>query len=215
MLPGLFMPWPLKRLYLQMAFGWSLHRSSRIGCSIVLADRVVLEEGARIGHFNIIMPIGLLHIGPKASLGYFNKIIGGQKVPGFSSEHERMSALIIEEHAAVTRDHIIDCSNTVRIGRFTTFAGYRSQILTHSPDLSRSAQTTRPVTIGAYCFIGTGTILLYGSEVPDYSIVSAGSVYSGSGDGSYAIYAGNLAKRVKSVPQDLDYFTRTVGRFKE
>jgi len=214
MLPGLIMPWVLKRLYLQLVLGWKLHRRSRIGFSLILADKVVLEEGAWIGHFNLVMPVGLLHLHRHASLGFFNKIIGAQQVPGFSSEPDRVSALIIEEHAAVTRDHIIDCSNTVEIGRFTTFAGYRSQILTHSPDLSRSTQVTRAVRIGAYCFVGTGSVVLYGSQIPDYSIVSAGSVFSGSGEGGYAIYAGNPAKPVKAVARDLDYFTRTIGRFK-
>jgi acetyltransferase-like isoleucine patch superfamily enzyme len=214
MLPTLLMPWSLKRLYLRHVFGWQLHRKSRIGFSIVIADQVVLEEGAWIGHFNLVMPIGLLHLHRQASLGYYNRVVGAQGGGSYPNEPDRVSALVIEQHSAITRHHIIDCSNTVRIGSFTIFAGFRSQILTHSPDLATSSQTTRPVTIGSYCFIGTGSIVLQGSQIPDCSIVSAGSVFSGGGGPSHHIYAGNPARPVKPLPPDYDYFNRKVGRLK-
>jgi acetyltransferase-like isoleucine patch superfamily enzyme len=207
------MPWPLRRRFLQATLRWKLHPRSRIGLSLILADQVVLEEGAWIGHFNLIMPVGLVHLHAHASLGHMNRIGGAQRTPTFSAETDRQSALIIEEHAAVTRSHIIDCCNTVTIGRFATFAGYRSQILTHSPDLTRSTQTTRPVRIGAYTFVGTGCIVLYGADLPDYSILSAGSVLTRKGEETHRIYSGNPAVPVKELPRDLHYFNRTVGRF--
>jgi acetyltransferase-like isoleucine patch superfamily enzyme len=207
------LPWTLRRRLLQAAFGWKLHPKSRIGLSLVLADHVVLEENASIGHFNRIMPVGLVHLHAHASLGHFNNVGGAQRTAMFAAETERRSALIMEEHAAVTRHHIIDCTNTVTIGRFSTFAGYRSQILTHSPDFARSTQTTRPVRIGAYCFVGTGCIVLYGAELPDCSILSAGSVLTRPGEETHRIYSGNPAMPVKELPADLHYFHRTVGRF--
>jgi acetyltransferase-like isoleucine patch superfamily enzyme len=140
-------------------------------------------------------------------------VVGAQKTSLYSAETERRSALIIEEHAAVTRHHMVDCSNTVTIGRFATFAGYGSQILTHSPDLATSTQGTRPVRIGAYCFTGTGCIVLYGSELPDFSILSAGSVLTRQCSESYRLYSGNPAAPVKELPADLHYFHRTTGRF--
>ena len=179
-----FLPWPLQRLVLRALLGWKLHPTSRIGMSLILADRVVLEEGARIGHLQPISPIGLLHLERFAVLGHGNIVGGGQRSPNYREEPDRVSALILEEHAAVTRHHILDCSNTIVIGRFTTFAGYRSQILTHSPDFSRSHQTTRPVRIGSYCFVGTGSIILFGSELPDFCFLGAGSVLSGKPEGN-------------------------------
>jgi len=213
-LPTLLMPWPLKRLYLRRLFGWHLHRKSRIGFSIILADKVVLEEGAWIGHFNLVMPIGLLNLNRHASLGFYNRVVGSQRGGGYPNQPERVSALLIEEHSSITRHHIIDCTNTVRIGRFTIFAGFRSQILTHSPDFASSAQTTRPVEIGSYCFVGTGSIVLQGSRVPDCSIVSAGSVFGSDNGPTHYIYAGNPAQPVKPLPPDYDYFNREVGRLK-
>lgn len=214
MLPTLIMPWPLKRHYLRHVFGWKLHRKSRIGFAIVLADKVVMEEGAWIGHFNLVMTIGLLHLHRHSSLGFYNRVVGTQRGGGYPNQQDRLSALIIEEHSSVTRSHIIDCTNTVRIGSFTIFAGFRSQILTHSPDFACSSQTTRPVKIGSRCFIGTGSIVLQGSRIPDCSIISAGSVFSGDGGPTHHIYAGSPAQPVKSLPSDYDYFNRKVGRLK-
>jgi acetyltransferase-like isoleucine patch superfamily enzyme len=207
------MPWPIRRRLLQIAYGWKLHPRSRIGFSLILADHVILEEGAWIGHLNLIMPLGLVHLQAYASLGHLNRVVGIQQTPAYSAEIDRRSALIIEEHSAITRSHMLDCSNTVTIGRFTTVAGYHSQILTHSPDFTRSAQTTRPVRIGAYSFVGTGCIILYGAELPDCSVLSAGSVLTRKGEQTHHIYSGNPAKPVKELPQDLHYFHRTVGRF--
>jgi acetyltransferase-like isoleucine patch superfamily enzyme len=207
------LPWPLRRLLLRGLLGWRLHPTSHIGLSVILADHVVLEEGARIGRFNLIMPVGLVHLHAYATLGHSNRLGAAQRTEMYLSEPDRRSALIIEEHAAVTRGHLIDCSNTITIGRFTTFAGYNSQILTHSPDLASSTQHTRPVRIGAYCFVGTGCIVLYGAELPDYSVLSAGSVLTRKCEETHRIYSGNPAVAVKELPADLHYFHRTVGRF--
>jgi serine acetyltransferase len=210
---AVLMPRGLKRRYLQAVFGWKLHPKSRIGFSLVFADHVVLDERARIGHFNLIMPVGLVHLHAHATLGHLNYVGGAQRTGLYSSEADRRSALIVEEHAAVTRRHIIDCSNTITIGPFATFAGCHSQILTHSPDFASSTQRTRPVRIGAYCFVGTGCIILYGAELPDYSILSAGSVLTRKCEETHRIYSGNPAVAVKELPANLHYFHRTVGRF--
>lgn len=205
------LPWPLRRALYQGALGWQLHPTSRIGLSIVLADHVILEAGARIGRSNLISPIGLLHLGPHASIGHGNRIVGQQRAAIYSAEPDRRSALILQEHAALTRSHIVDCTNTVTIGRFTIVAGYHSQILTHSPDFELARQTSQPVHIGEYCFVGTGSIVLFGVTIPDHCIVSAGSVFIKSQTEPYQIYAGNPAGPIKGLSPDMAFFTRSVG----
>ena len=206
-----FLPWPARRWLFQAALGWSLDKTSRIGRSVVLADKVVLKAHARISNGNLVSPIGLLELGPYATIGRGNRIVGAQKTRSYSAETDRRSALILSDHAALTRSHIVDCTNTVTIGRFSIFAGYRSQILTHSPDFRLAQQTSQPVHIGAYCFVGTGSIVLFGVTIPDYCIVSAGSVVTKSHDQTYQMYAGNPAKPVKDLAPDMAFFTRTVG----
>lgn len=207
-----FLPWPARRWLFQAALGWSLDKTSRISWSVVLADKVVLKAHARIAHGNLVSPIGLLELGPHATIGRGNRIVGAQKTNAYSAETDRRSALVLGEHAALTRDHLVDCTNTVTIGRFSIFAGYRSQILSHSPDFFLARQTSRPVHIGAYCFVGTGSIVLFGATIPDYCIVSAGSVVTKSHDQTYQMYGGNPARPIKDLAPDLAFFTRTVGR---
>lgn len=205
------LPWPLRRALFQSMFGWKLNPTSRIGLSLILADHVILEAGARIGRSNVISPIGLLHLGPYASIGHGNRIMGAQKANLYSAEPDRRSALIMGEHSALTRDHLVDCTSTVTIGRFTTFAGYRSQILSHSPDFENARQISQPVRIGEYCFIGTGCIVLFGTNIPDFSIVGAGSVFTRTQTEPYFIYGGNPAGPIKALSPELAYFKRTFG----
>ena len=94
----------------------------------------------------------------------------------FAEETDRQPQLILGEHSAITHRHLIDCTNSVTIGKFTTFAGFQSQILTHSIDLERNRQSSSPVRIGDYCFIGTNCVLLGGSALPDYCVLGAKSL---------------------------------------
>jgi acetyltransferase-like isoleucine patch superfamily enzyme len=114
-------------------------------------------------------------------------------------------------HSAITHRHLIDCTNEVRIGTHSTIAGWRTQILTHGIDLTLSHQTSRPVVIGSYCFVGTGSILLKGSRLPDRSVLSAGSVLLTQESEECALYSGVPAQKVRDLAPDSAYFTRQEG----
>jgi acetyltransferase-like isoleucine patch superfamily enzyme len=151
-------------------------------------------------------------MGEGSRLGNLNWITGfpvGNK--DFFAGEERRAELVIGEHAAVTHRHLIDCTNSVRIGRFTTFAGYRSQVLTHSIDLQRCRQASRPIAIGDYCFVGTNCVLLGGSALPDYSVLGASSVLNKAYSDPHQLYAGNPARPVKPLSREMEYFTRSTG----
>ena len=119
--------------------------------------------------------------------------------------------MILGSQSAITHRHIIDCTNAVHIGEFTTLAGYRSQILTHSIDLMDCRQSSAPVRIGDYCFIGTDCVLLGGSALPSYSALGAKSLLNKAYDQTYSLYAGVPAKPVKSLEPEMKYFQREVG----
>ena len=152
-------------------------------------------------------------MGEGSSIGNLNQITSfpGYDPTYFAHEHDRLPELIIDSHACITERHVIDCTNCVRIAKFATVAGYRSQILTHSIELYRNRQESKPVSIGAYCFVGTGSILLGGSTLPDYTILGAGSLLNKAYSESYYLYAGNPAKPIKALPQDTGYFRRATG----
>jgi len=200
------LPWPLRRAALKGLFGYDIAKTARIGLSVVAADYVVLEEGARIGHFTVIRRIARL------KLGNLNWISGsGAKTIFFKHESDRVPAVELADHAAVTQRHRIDCTNTVRIGAFSIVAGSGTQILTHGVDLKRNRQSSAPVEIGPYCFVGARSVFVKGSVLPGYCVLGAGSVLRGKQSEEYCLYSGVPAAKVKSLDKDYAYFHRTQG----
>ena len=98
------------------------------------------------------------------------------------------------------------------LGPFTTFAGFQSQILTHSIDLAASRQSSQPVTVGAYCFVGTNCVLLGGAALPDYSVLGAKSLLNKAFTDTHTLYGGVPARALAPIPAEgTAYFHRTEG----
>lgn len=183
-----------------------------IGRSVVSVERLTMESGARIGHLTVIKGCDSVFLGEAATIGHLNWITAPPLSPvAVSMGQEREPSLVLHDHAAITQRHIIDCSDRVTVGKFSTIAGYRNQILTHTIDLVRGRQSTAAVDIGAYCFVGTSTVILPGSRLPDHSVLAAGSLLRSGFTESYALYGGVPAKRLAAIPVDAGYFTRAVG----
>ena len=210
---SVLLPWELRRSLLEKQFGYSIHPSSHIGFCWIFPQRLVMEEHSRIGHFTLCKNIDLLHLGPYAIIGQLNWITGFPLVPSphFAQEKDRHPELIVGEHSAITHRHFIDCTNSVVIGRFTTMAGFQSQILTHSIDLEKNRQTSALVRVGDYCFIGTNCVLLGGSSLPNYSVLGAKSLLNKSFAESHQLYGGVPAQPIKKLSPELQYFRRTEG----
>jgi serine acetyltransferase len=213
MLFSMLLPWELRRALLEKQFGYSIHPHSRIGFAWIFPRRLVMEEGARIGHLTLCKNIDLLHLGAHALVGQLNWITG---FPSGTSRHfahqpERRPELIIETHAGISSRHMIDCTARVRIGAFATIGGFRSQLITHTIDLEKGRQTAEPIEIGEYCFTGTNSVMLGGSILPHHSVLGAQSLLNKKWDEPYRLYAGVPAKPVKELSADLEYFRRTEG----
>jgi len=209
----LLFPWPIRRRLLVWLLGYEIHPTARIGWSWICPLRLEMAAGARIGNLTVCKGLSLVKMGEQSYVGNLNWITGFPvgNPAFFGEERERRAELVIGDHASVTHRHLIDCTNSVRIGRFATFAGYRSQVLTHSIDLERSRQASRPVSIGEYCFVGTNCVLLGGSVLPDYSVLGASSVLNKAHTEMHWLYAGNPAQPVKPLSQQMSYFQRSAG----
>ena len=210
------MPWFVKRRVYKLFFNYELHPTSRIGLSWILVDKLSLGQSAKIGSLNVIKGLNQLQMAESSSIGNLNWISAfplNTISPHFQHEADhRIPDLVLGEHTAITNRHLLDCTNRIEIKRFTTFAGFKSTVLTHSIDLKACRQSSKPITIGEYCFIGTGCILLGGAIIPDYSVLAAGSTIHKSMDYTYALYGGSPAKFIKSLEtDDLQYFKRTTG----
>jgi len=206
------LPWILRRAILVRFLGYSLGDRSYVGRSILDANKVTLGVDVRIGSLTAIRNIDELVLGDRARIGSFNWIFGYLGSEHFKGTPTRKSRLILGHDSAVTARHIIDCTDEVSFGEFSTLAGHRSQVLTHSIDIKQNTQTCGPIVVGRYCFVGTGCILTKGALLPGYSVIGAGSVYSNKAEvDEYCLYVGNPARAVKQIDPDSMYFNRESG----
>ncbi|MBU4181726.1 MAG: acyltransferase [Gammaproteobacteria bacterium] len=208
------LPWPIRKMAQSNVFGFSLGKGAKIGFSIISSKSVFLGANAKIGHLCVINGLDSLNLDKYAFIGNLNWISGfpnGTNSPHYKDEIDRSAALTIGEHSAITSRHLIDCTGGVFIGRFSTFAGFRSQILTHSIDIPSSRQRSKPVKVGDYCFIGTTCVLLPGSTLPNYSVLAAHSLLLKGHVLEYMLYAGSPAKSIKKLDVNSLYFSRKSG----
>lgn len=211
---AIFLPRRVKAFVYRSFFNFSLHPNSKIGFSFVLPCHLVMDKNSRIGHLTVIKSLTQVSLGESASIGNLNWISGfpaKTQSKHFMAQVDRNPVLIVGAHSAITNRHLIDCTDQVTIGSHSTFAGFRSQILTHSISISEARQRSGPVVIGDYAFVGTGSIFLPNSGLPSYSVLGAGSVLNKRFDESYQLYAGNPARPVKSLDRNAAYFTRATG----
>ena len=210
---SVLLPWGMRRSFLEKQFGYTIHPSCRIGFSGIFPTRLIMEEGSRIGNLTVCKNIDLLHMKAHASIGNGNWITGFPLGPSrhYAEETDRRPQLIVGEHAALTHRHLIDCTNSVVIGKFTTVAGFQSQILTHSIDLEKSRQVSASVRVGDYCFVGTNSVLLGGSALPDFCVLGAKSLLNKAFTESHQLYGGVPARPIEKLSPDLEYFRRTEG----
>jgi len=210
---SIVLPWPLRRALLRSLFGYEIADTSRIGFSWIYPKKLILKDGARIGHLTICKNIDLLEIGESASIGNLNWITGYPTgLPGhFEHQTDRRPELVLGPHSAITNRHLVDCTARVHIGAFATFAGYAGQLVTHSINLETNRQEAHPISIGAYSFVGTNCVVLEGSSLPDYSVLGAKSLLNKSYTEKYFLYGGVPAKPIKALPETTRYFQRKTG----
>jgi acetyltransferase-like isoleucine patch superfamily enzyme len=210
---AMLLPWPLRRRMLGLMFGYKLHPQSRIGFAWVMPEHLVMECNSRIETLTVCKGLKLLHLKNSALIGRGNWITGfpASDQRHFTHQPDRRPELILGEHAAITNRHIIDCTNSVTIGAFATFAGFRSQILTHSIDLEKGQQSSAPIRIGDYSFVGTDCVLLGGSALPDHSVLGAKSLLNKESTEPFWLYGGNPARPVQPISADAAYFKRQKG----
>lgn len=206
------LPWTLRRVLMVRLFGFSLAKDSFIGYSLIKARYVELGSGAKIGHLNLIGSLNRLVLGRFAIIGNMNIFSGGLNVgDSFLDNINRDPSFVIGDFSAVTHQHLFDCTDLISIGKYVTFAGFRSQVLTHGINFYQSRQEASPVNVGDYCLIGSGSILLKGCTLGSCVVVGAGAVVPTGIYESYKVYAGSPAIEKKSIELDAKYFKRKSG----
>ena len=122
------------------------------------------------------------------------------------------ATLSVADDVWVGHQSIIDASNGVTIGEGTQVSfrvgifSHGSQVALrlhgrsyiHVPHEQRIGYTRAPVTIGRYCYLGTGAIILPGTTLGDGCLVSAGAIVTGDVP-AFSILRGIPAKIVGDV----------------
>jgi acetyltransferase-like isoleucine patch superfamily enzyme len=210
---SVLLPWDVRRSILEKQFGYEIHPSAKIGLAWVFPKRLVMEQGSRIDHLTVCKNIDLLHLKAESFVGRGNWITGypGGLSPHFVHQPDRQPQLILSEHSSITHRHLIDCTNSVTIGKFTTVAGFQSQIVTHWIDIEHCRQTSAPISIGDYCFVGTNSVLIGGSALPDFCVLGAKSLLNKPFSETHQLYGGVPARAIQALSPDCKYFHRTEG----
>jgi len=207
------LPRKLKPFFYKVLLGYSIHPTASIGVSLIVVENCRIDENARIGSFNVVKDLSDFRVGENSIIGSFNWISGFplSRDDYFIDSFDRIPALMVGRHSAITSRHIIDCTDSVTIGDFSTVGGFRSQILTHAINFERNIQTAAPVMIGSYSFLSTCCVVLKGTVIGDYVVVGANSTARGVLHSPYSLYVGAPAKRTGEFPSDAGYFLRKNG----
>ncbi len=192
----LALPHRLKPFLLRL-IGHKVANGAIIGCSLVLVDRLLMERGARIGFGNLVqVPRVVLRTG--AYIQNFNMVstraaivlaqngaIGNRnQIKGAPAIGRRRSLLSIGLWSKITAGHVIDVSESIIIGNFSTIAGAGTQIWTHgfvhmSEGVARAA-VRGSVRIGNNVYIGSMSCLSPGIVIASKIAVGAHSSVSAS-----------------------------------
>jgi acetyltransferase-like isoleucine patch superfamily enzyme len=211
---SLFLPWPLRRLVLQKWFKFEIHPSARIGMAWVFPKKLIMAAGTKIDHFTVAIHLDCINMEAKATIGRGNWITGfptNTNSPHFHHQTRRQAVLMLGEAAAITKNHHLDCTDLIQIGKYATIAGYHSQLLTHSIDVVENRQDSNPIYIGEYTFVGTNVVILGGAVLPSYSVLGAKSLLNKSYQETWKLYGGVPAKAISDISGSAKYFSRTEG----
>lgn len=213
-----FLPSFLKRPFYRMFFGYKIGKRVKIGFSIIDAKDCVIDDDVSIGHLNALIGIKKLSIGEHTRIGHLNIIRGGDEVRlGRYTEIIRLNEInsipdpiivtpaepkfILGDGSIVTTSHKIDFTDRVEFGRRVILGGRNSSLWTHN------RQSTKPIIIGDYSYVGSEIRIAPGGEIPPKCIVGIGSVITKKFNEEYKLIAGVPAKEVKDLDEDGKFLT--------
>ena len=208
--------------------GYRIGGGTRVGFSLLMADRISLGSGVRIGHLNLLRlrrvvckdrsQIGRSNLvnGPlslqlceEAAFGNRNWVTRGAS----PSVVCWGASLRLGTGSKITSDHQVDCTRSVTLGEYGILAGSGSQVWTHGyvhssqgPDRYR---VDGSVTIGRNVYVGSRCIVNPGVVIAPGCIIGAGTVVSKSLP-EQGLYVGAAARFLArpADPQERDDLIR-------
>jgi len=200
----------LQRFCYRSFFGYTIGKRVRIGLSIIDAATCEIGDDVSIGHFNIFTGTGKLVIGDHSRIGVLNVFRGGDEIRiGRYCEILRLNEInsipepdvineidprfILGDGSMLGASHKIDFTDRVEFGKRVILGGRNSSIWTHN------RQSTLPVTIGDYSYIGSEIRIAPGGAIAPRCIVGIGSVITKRFENEDKLVAGVPASEVKDL----------------
>jgi len=194
----LFFPSKIARFAL-IIMGHNIKFGAKIGISFICAEKIFLQEGVRVGHFNFVRvnrlvmrrnatlgrsnlingPLSVI-LGVQAAIGNRNKILRGPLGLVVSGP----ALFRLGELTKITADHRIDCTASVTVGAFSTIAGTSCELWTHGYVHDQTGpgryRIDGPVRIGHNVYIGSASVITAGVTIADGVIIGAGTTVARS-----------------------------------
>ena len=214
---AIFPSW-LKRPLYRLFFGYKIGKRVKIGFSLIDAQNCTIDDDVSIGHLNAFIGIKKLSIGEHTRIGHLNIFRGGDEVRlGRYTEIIRLNEInsipdpvivtpaepvfILGDGSVITASHKIDFTDRVEFGKRVILGGRNSSLWTHN------RQSTKPIIIGDYSYIGSEIRIAPGGEIPPKCIVGIGSVITKKFETEYQLIAGVPAKAIKELDEDGKFLT--------
>lgn len=174
------------------AKGHQIASGTRIGFSIILSNRIVMERGSSIGHFSVVNVDRILlrkgarigHVnfcsGPfsiwlkaRAVIGNRNTVTRARKGVSTGPAQIRLGTL-----SKITASHSVDVMSSVIFGEFSTLAGKGSQIWSHGYVHDETGagryRVDGRVLLGNNVYVGSSSLITGGVTIADQIIVGVG-----------------------------------------
>jgi UDP-3-O-[3-hydroxymyristoyl] glucosamine N-acyltransferase len=155
-----------------------LDENSDIGhFNLVSCRRIVLRQAARIGNMNVVLGPVSVWLGNGSKLGNRNQIRRAKPPVTYGSAMLKMGKV-----SAITASHIVDCTRSVILGNYSTVAGQGSQIWTHgyyhcAEGIDRFRVDGR-ICLGNNVYIGSASVITAGVRIANHVIVGSHSSIS-------------------------------------
>lgn len=184
------------KIALLRAAGAKIGKHCRIGLVLIGARTIEIGDNVEIASFNLLHRLNRLEMGSGSRMNGFNWITGAGK-----------GSFVLGRNSAITRLHFFEASGSIFIDENTIIAGRNSHFFTHGIS-STNLDDVRPIRIGPWCYIGSSSCFVPGSQVARGTFVGMGSVVTKPHGDEYVLLAGAPATVLKRLaPTDL-YFDR-------
>lgn len=179
--------------------------------NIIIANSLTMEEGSRIGKFNLVHGGFDLIMHKRSWLEAHNRITDGNYVVG----GER-SKLELGEGVHIVVNHSFNMTGSIVLGNNTTIAGCGSYFWTHSFLKIHSdqgiARVDGNITIGENVYIAANNVICPGVHITDNVMTGAGTVVSKNLTKSGLYVSSSMRYIDFNADRDIDKYGKPVDR---